>query len=318
MNTYESVQQISELFKYGRFPLEHDIMINNVPYRLKAGVMHPIPEMIEKNYKGFVIYAVSPKGKENMNLETANEWVVLIWAIAPDLSIRPVRASTTTAARARSDMETATKALAEAENIIPDNVEVRFIQFNRPVKGKADTGANMSSLHAERWKVIPDKGHVRFACSLLSDNEITMGLHDQVHVRTSEGEEYRPVVSFDVSINGVDIRNALFNLNDRSKMQDMLLVGQNILEKGKFLIDPTIQKDYVPMQSEEVDWDEMQERFKDISLSEDDSDEYLNEQIKNMYTHMVNSNGSLDDFKEWYYKSFHRNFLQYIKNIKTD
>jgi len=48
---------------------------------------------------------------------------------------------------------------------------------------------------------------------------------------------------YEAEINGKRIQDVLFNLNDRNNMDHQLLVGQNILEKGKFLIDPTIQED---------------------------------------------------------------------------
>ena len=47
----------------------------------------------------------------------------------------------------------------------------------------------------------------------------------------------------------------MFNLNDRSQMEYPVLIGQNILEKGGFLIDPR-------QESEEIYWDALVEELE--------------------------------------------------------
>jgi hypothetical protein len=56
-------------------------------------------------------------------------------------------------------------------------------------------------------------------------------------VKSASGVKKRPVVKGKVKINGLTIEEE-FNLADRSHMTYNVLIGQNILKKGNFLIDP--------------------------------------------------------------------------------
>jgi len=56
-------------------------------------------------------------------------------------------------------------------------------------------------------------------------------------VKSASGVKERPMVEAKVKINGIIIREE-FTLADRDHMTYPVLIGQNILKKGKFLIDP--------------------------------------------------------------------------------
>ena len=56
-------------------------------------------------------------------------------------------------------------------------------------------------------------------------------------VKSASGIKKRPVAIVKVKLNG-DIIEEEFTLADRSHMTYSLLIGQNILKKGNFLIDP--------------------------------------------------------------------------------
>lgn len=56
-------------------------------------------------------------------------------------------------------------------------------------------------------------------------------------VKSASGIKKRPLVKARVKINGVIIEEE-FTLADRNHMTYPLLIGQDILKKGKFLIDP--------------------------------------------------------------------------------
>jgi hypothetical protein len=58
----------------------------------------------------------------------------------------------------------------------------------------------------------------------------------EVHSADGGGQE-RPMVTFDIEVNGVPIRNVSFNLNDRENMDTPVLLGQNVLKAGKFVVD---------------------------------------------------------------------------------
>ncbi len=56
-------------------------------------------------------------------------------------------------------------------------------------------------------------------------------------IKSASGVRTRPVVRVKIKINGLILEED-FNLADRSHMTYQVLIGQNILKKGNFLIDP--------------------------------------------------------------------------------
>jgi hypothetical protein len=59
------------------------------------------------------------------------------------------------------------------------------------------------------------------------------------------------------------------NLNDREKMSHPFLIGQNALEKGKFIIDPNFMGE-----GQEIDFDYLQEIFtEEVEEVEDENNE---------------------------------------------
>lgn len=126
------------------------------------------------------------------------------------------------------------------QQVIGNTVKVLFVAFNKTAECKVDTGATTSSLHATNIKVDHNRGAVSFHSEGLSGNVITLPLHStqEVHSADAGGNE-RPVVALDVEVEGnTMIKGALFNLNDRSKMDSKILIGQNILQKADVVIDP--------------------------------------------------------------------------------
>lgn len=125
------------------------------------------------------------------------------------------------------------------QNIIGNNVHVVFTSLNnKPITGKVDTGATTSSLHAENIQVDKNSNRVSFVCTELSNSVITMELDGSQEVVSADaGGKTRPVIKLDVEIEGVPLQSMSFNLNDRSEMNSPLLIGQNVLKAGNFVID---------------------------------------------------------------------------------
>lgn len=128
------------------------------------------------------------------------------------------------------------------KHTLGNEAEVNFVAFNKTIHGKVDTGATTSSLHAERISVSRDGSKVSFVSPSLSSNVITLPLdsHQEVHSADGGGNQ-RPVVQIEIEIDGVHLGPVDFNLNDRGDMDNELLIGQNILRAGNFVVD--VQQD---------------------------------------------------------------------------
>jgi hypothetical protein len=120
--------------------------------------------------------------------------------------------------------------LMNEELIIGIGSEVTFIQFNKTAKAKIDTGAAECSLHATNISTEGDA--VSFDSQILSANRLTLPLADIHTIKSADGgENKRPVVMLDVSLKDVVVKQVAFNLNDRTDMEDSILLGNNLLSK---------------------------------------------------------------------------------------
>lgn len=126
------------------------------------------------------------------------------------------------------------------QHVLGMTADVKFTNFgNHSLQGKVDTGATTSSLNAADIKVDQNRGTVSFTCKELSNNVITLELDGSQEVHSADaGGNTRPIVTLDIEIDGVPIKGASFNLNDRSGMDMPVLLGQNVLKAGNFVINP--------------------------------------------------------------------------------
>jgi hypothetical protein len=93
-------------------------------------------------------------------------------------------------------------------------------QKEKQVTARIDTGATASSIDIH----------------LAADLELGPLTRTKI-VKSASGTKKRPIVHAKVKING-NIMEEEFTLADRSHMTYPVLIGQNILKKGNFLIDP--------------------------------------------------------------------------------
>ena len=88
------------------------------------------------------------------------------------------------------------------------------------VIARIDTGAERSSIDS----------------SLLKSLKLPISDHTK-KIRSAAGVNRRPLSEIEVSIVGKKLKG-VFTVADRSRMKYPLLIGQNILKEGAFIIDP--------------------------------------------------------------------------------
>lgn len=127
----------------------------------------------------------------------------------------------------------------QEQRTIGSEESVTFVTLRgRQLTGKVDSGATTSCLHAKEVSV--QGSQVSFVCPELSDNAIVLDCEGQQNISSADGgETARPVIRLDVEVAGQLIRGVQFNLNDRSHMDSAVLIGQNLIKAGGFVIDIT-------------------------------------------------------------------------------
>lgn len=229
MKEYETITALKAEFVSGDFQLDEEVSVGGIVYEnLQHATEETMQNMICENAKGVVVYSGSKE----------NNWLMFLWGAHKNAVIPyDVRTTTQQQITEKEDLES---------RIIADKIEVHFL--NMPVSSslvaKVDTGAEMCSLNAQNIQVDRQNKTVSFVAPQLSNNTIKMNLADQQAVKTSGGDTtYRAVISATLKINGKVLKDIQINLNDRSDMQDPMLIGQNALQPGNFLIDPNIIKE---------------------------------------------------------------------------
>lgn len=229
---FENLDQLNEFFHSGDFRLPDEVVLGETVYTFAAGSNYSIQTMMLGAKPAYAAFLNEAEGKKN--------WLVFIWKLNEGAVLAP--------GVAKLIVESSDQVISEANginpnNLIGDTVTVKFTSLpdTHPLRGKVDTGAEISSLHADEWKITGNK--IQFVNRKLSPNVITMQLHDHQAVKSAQGTQYRPVVQMNIKINDRMMNGVLFNIADRSMMDHHVLVGKNILEKGKFLIDPSMTRE---------------------------------------------------------------------------
>lgn len=95
----------------------------------------------------------------------------------------------------------------------------------------------MSSSKKEQVIARIDTGATSSSMDLQLAQELSLTPHRSKVVKSAHGTHKRPTVTAKIKMDGLTIEEE-FTLADRSHMTYRVLVGQNILKKGNFLIDP--------------------------------------------------------------------------------
>lgn len=257
------IDKFNEMFTNGEVVFAPKFQVEDVVFTLEAGSDAPWIEVLT-GAPCTVVYTMT-----NADGEVAEERLMLAWvfsngSVVPTKAVlTPVRHTAPVTCQ-ESDVTTEDDT---SRPVLGDTVSVKFdkIKDQPEIDAKVDTGAGSSSLHFDDMKIVGDV--VRFTTKALSGNVIQVPLVKQQTIKSSEGgTEVRPVIKMDITINGVHLKDVEFNLNDRSSMKFGLLIGQNILERGDFMVDPKINEDVGPM-PQVIDWGVMLEGV-DLSVTE--------------------------------------------------
>ena len=261
-NQYENLESVKDDFTSGDFKLPKEIEVNNIKYHIAGGNDQRIDQLYHQGMKAMVVYSLAHEHSQQAKEVGLDDWIVCIWGFE---GIDLVRFDVKMTNHRRGATQVMSGNLKEGQNIIGDIVPIGFLNFQnaKAMKGKVDTGATISSLHVDQMQVNKESGQVTFINNELSPNKITLPIDEQQSVKSSDGgTEYRPIVLLNIKLNGQTMEGVQFNLNDRSEMDYPVLIGQNVLEKGGFLIDPRINEDGEIV--DDIDWDILQEEFKDV------------------------------------------------------
>lgn len=128
-----------------------------------------------------------------------------------------------------------------------ENVSLQDVKMK--MKARIDTGAGLTSVHAEILEILPPESKdkpewVRFKLTDIYGHSkvIEHEIVDWVEIKNKGkhgGFTRRPVVVMDFCLGGKQVE-ARVNLADRSAFLYPLLIGRNVLKAGDYLIDPEV------------------------------------------------------------------------------
>lgn len=230
MKTYNDLELLKNAFVNDRSLSmnESTFAIGSDVYRFSGEYAPTLHESIINGDKPFLFYA-----------NEQNDALVFIWALNEENCFVPFDV------RVVPNLIVEDKTEISDDLILADKVPVKFLDFPsaEDVVAKVDTGAEVTSLHATDIDIQrrPNKeSTVTFTAPHLgTNNRITMPMITQSPVKLSNGETTnRPVIKMTIEVQDKVLQDLLVNLNDRSEMDDPMLLGQNALEMGRFVVDP--------------------------------------------------------------------------------
>lgn len=279
MNNFTTLQDLTKSFMNGSFKLNSTITVGDNTWTMFDSNAPKITESIINNKVPMVVY---------ISEQVPTEVLIGAWTINSRNGILPAGFVQVSGKNVLKEIERliiemdGEKITINPDQLVGDTVRVVFTNLSSPreIQGKIDTGATVSSLHADRYQI---KGtNIEFECKPLTDHVITVPLKTQHAVKSPDGGTvYRPVIELDVKVNGKLIKGAMFNLNDRSHMDQPVLIGQNVLQAGKFYVDPSRTESVTS-----INWDELQLIAEIAPILNKDPNDII---LKEFYQHMIES-----------------------------
>lgn len=242
---FKNLEECNQGFITGNFHPQYDkIIIDSTEYIFNGKLIPSLLEMIDDNKKTVISFV-------NFQKDVITESLVFVWGKNQNNNICPLGIQLI-----NHEEKIVEADIGSNPNIIGDTCPVKFLSLpgSPALNGKVDTGADICSLHADNWSIQGEKVH--FKCPKLSPNMLSLPLQNHQAVRSASGVQYRPVIELNIKLNDKIMQNVLFNLADRGDMEFPVLIGRNVLEKGKFLIDPSLQ--------EEVYWAKIKQLTENI------------------------------------------------------
>ncbi len=240
---FDNMEQVETAFKQGKIDWPRYIIVGDLKYDFLKSSQRGLQDILTGKKQGYIIYHLPHEHVKKAKERNMGQWMIFLFRKESGSQILPYGVGFTTKARG--------KAIYEDNQVVGDVVLIKIALPSAVIalKGKVDTGAEISSLHVDsKPRVIGNT--VRFENHNASGSIITAPLVTQQAVKSADGgTEYRPIIELDIEVQGKPISKAQFNLNDRSKMEHEVLIGQNILEKAGFIVNPSL--DGMKQESEE-------------------------------------------------------------------
>lgn len=118
------------------------------------------------------------------------------------------------------------------------HITIKNFNDNDPIDVRVDTGATHSSINGQDIEV--NNNIVKFT---FGKYRYKFYLERMSNIKTPDnGIKERPVIKVDISINGNEIKNVEFNINERDHMKYDIILGRSTLEAAGVLINPAITK----------------------------------------------------------------------------
>jgi len=264
MLKFEKIEDATRAFRNGDIePSDTKIEIAGMVYQYQTSSNIPFKHIVTGKDFGYLVYIVIPKHRDQIKEKNMREWMVFVYK-----KMKPIKILMTSRARHNRNLnrEESMSNIVERDatnnrDVIGETMELRFTNLpsSNILKGKVDTGADISSLHCDNYDIDKASNRITFSCSHLSNNNITLPLNDIQAVKTADGVKNRPVIELSIKVGDKVIENVKFNLKNRADMEHPVLIGQNILDAGKFLIDPSkesIMEDQ-KLETHDVDWEHL-------------------------------------------------------------